>query len=144
QMGDQQCREPTRSTPTVLNPPSRKRSGPPTGHALPLKRSRGSSRAAARRARESKETSTRSASYKEEMLRQCPRHCRDKEWDVVDLRISVEEDGSLNCDCNHRDCTYVTSLPAWRKSRRAGNTYTDQHLISRPMLRVEPQLRPTA
>jgi hypothetical protein len=23
-------------------------------------------------------------------------HCRDKEWDVVDLRISGEEDGSLS------------------------------------------------
>jgi len=38
-------------------------------------------------------------SHKEERLRHAfPRYCRDKEWDVVDLRISVEEDGSLNCE----------------------------------------------
>jgi hypothetical protein len=48
---------------------------------------------------ETKETSTRSDSHKEERLRHAfPRHCRDKEWDVVDLRISVEEDGPLNCE----------------------------------------------
>ena len=43
--------------------------------------------------------STCSDSHKEERLRHAfPRYCRDKEWDVVDLRISVEEDGSLNCE----------------------------------------------
>ena len=25
-------------------------------------------------------------------------YCRDKEWDVGDLRISVEEDGALSCE----------------------------------------------
>jgi len=41
----------------------------------------------------------RSDSHKEETLWHAfSRHCRDKEWDVVDLRISVEGDGSLNCE----------------------------------------------
>ena len=102
EMEDQHL-EPTGSDPTAPNPPSRKRSGPPPGSHVPSpKRSCGSSRVAAQRAREMWETSplsTRSNSHKEERLRHVfPRHCRDKDWDVEDLRISVEEDGSLKCE----------------------------------------------
>jgi len=102
EMEDQHL-EPTGSDPTAPNPPSRKRSGPPPGSHVPSpKRSCGSSRVAAQRAREMRETSplsTRSDSHKEERLRHVfPRRCRDKNWDVEDLRISVEEDGSLKCE----------------------------------------------
>ena len=99
EMEDQRL-EPTGSDPTAPNPPSRKRSGPPTGsHVLSPKRSCGSSRVVARRARETKKTSTCSDSHKEERLRHAfPLHCRDKEWDVVNLGISIEEDGSLKCE----------------------------------------------
>jgi len=95
--------EPTRSDPTAPNTPSRKRPGQPLGLHVPSpKRSCGSSRVAAQRAREIRETSplpARSDSHKEERLRHVfPRHCRDKDWDVEDLRISVEEDGSLKCE----------------------------------------------
>ena len=66
------------------------------------KRSRGSSRVAAQRARETSLLSTRSDSHKEERLRHVfprfPTFCWDKDWDVEDLRISVEEDGSLKCE----------------------------------------------
>ena len=106
--------EPTGSDPTAPNPPSRKRSGPPIGSHLPSpKRSCGSSRVAARRAREMRETSalsTSSDSRKEERLRHVfPRHCRDKDWGVEDLRISVEEDGSLRCELLWAPTTVLVS-----------------------------------
>jgi hypothetical protein len=55
----------------------------------------------ARKARKARntETSRRSDFHKEKALRHVfPRHCRDKEWDVGDLRVSVEEDGALSCE----------------------------------------------
>jgi len=100
QMEDQQRQEPTERTPTQPNPPSRKRSSSPEeSHVLDPKRSCGSSRLSPRRASEPK-TSTRSNSYKEERLRHAfPRHCRDKQWEVRGIgRISVGEDGSLDCE----------------------------------------------
>ena len=105
QMEDQQRREPTRSNPTPPNPlnaSSRKRSGPSTASQAPSpKRTRGSSRVAARKAREAEGMPTNSHCHKEgeETLRHVfPRHCRDKEWEVVDIGgVCLEEDGSLNC-----------------------------------------------
>jgi len=101
----QQQHEPTRSTATPPNPPSRKRSGLPAGsHAPCPKRSRGSSQASAGKARKARkarntEASRRSDFHKEKPLRHVfPRHCRDKEWDVGDLRVSAEEDGALSCE----------------------------------------------
>lgn len=104
-MEGQQQREPTRSTlspPNQQNEFSRKRSGPPTGsHAPPSKRSRGSSKVVARRAKEAEGKPTRPDSHKdeEETLRHAfPRHYRDKEWEVVDIDgVWLEEDGSLSC-----------------------------------------------
>jgi len=61
---------------------------------------RGSSRLSARRVSEAKKTSIRSNPHKGERLRHAfPRHCRDKQWEVRDIgRISVGEDGSLDCE----------------------------------------------
>jgi len=101
QMEDQQHREPAECTLTQSNPPSRKRSGAPEqSHLRDPKRSRGSSRLSARRVSEAKKTSIRSNPHKGERLRHAfPRHCRDKQWEVRDIgRISVGEDGSLDCE----------------------------------------------
>lgn len=97
EMEDQQRQEPT--PPNPPSTPSRKRSGPPTGsHAPSRKRLRGSSRVLARKAREARETLTRSDSHEERLRHAFPRHCRDKDWDVVDLRVSVGENGALTCE----------------------------------------------
>lgn len=56
---------------------------------------------AARRAKEAEGAPTRPDSHKdeEETLRHVfPRHCRDKEWEVVGIDgVWLEEDGSLRC-----------------------------------------------
>ena len=105
QMEDQQRREPVRSNPTLSNPPnasSRKRSGPPIGSQAPsTKRTRGSPRVAARKAREAEGMPAHSDSHKKEeapLPHVFSRHCRDKEWEVIDIGdICLEEDGSLSC-----------------------------------------------
>ena len=93
------------AVPTLPNPPnasSRKRSSPPIGSQAPsTKRTRGSPRVAARKAREAEGVPMHSDCHKEgeETLHHVfPRHCWDKEWEVVDIGgVCMEEDGSLNC-----------------------------------------------
>lgn len=90
----QQQQEPTRNTATPLNPPLRKRPGLPVGSHAPSspKRPRGSSRGRHGRRRRRGRRKHQSARIRYNM------YCRDKEWDVGDLRISVEEDGTLSCE----------------------------------------------
>jgi hypothetical protein len=89
-------RKPTERTSTSPNQPqlsSRKRSSPHTKS----KRLRQPSSISSRKMREAKAASPslRSDSRKERALRHA--FPRGKEWDVADLCISMEEDGSLCC-----------------------------------------------
>jgi len=89
--------------PTAPSPPSRKRSSPPTGPLEPSpKRPRRSARVAAQKARETD-------SHKEELRHAFPRHCRDREWDVENLRIVKEDDGSLKCELQWAPTTVLVS-----------------------------------
>jgi hypothetical protein len=85
---------------TLTNLPLWKRSGlPAESHTPSSKQPCGSLHVSARRAREGKERLVRSDCHEEEALRHVfPRYCRDKEWKVEVLCISVDADGSLSCE----------------------------------------------